>query len=157
MTTDLQPEPSLRVIPAMYNHITEVYTRMVDQAKPEDIEGRELLVYEGHLTKLIMRELRLSMPYYTSITRALRSMGCIEQIRRGGGTSPSRWVLWKEPTFEAWQATDGDKARRGNATTVRDQRVKDLHERVAKLEEIVDQLVKALIALQDIHEGKRAA
>jgi hypothetical protein len=148
--TDPQPG-DLMIVPALFDHAKTVYEKMRETAKQEEVDDTTLLVYEGYLTTLVLKELRLSMPYYTAITRHLVTMGCIEQLRRGGGTTPSRWVLWTPPTIEAWRASEGIRPRRGNATTVLQQRVKDLSERVIKLEEIVDNLVVAL------REGKRAA
>ena len=132
------------VIPALYEHALRVYNAMRNEAVIESIEGsdptRKFLVYDGHLTNLFKR-LRLSVPYYTKIKNMLVSMGCIEQVRRGGGNGTSKWFLWYPPGLEAWKVAEAARPRRGNKQTVHDQQIKDLAARVAKLEMIVEQLL----------------
>jgi len=99
------------------------------------------MIYEGHLTQLF-RKLRLSTPYYTQIKNQLTGMGCIEQIRRGGGSAESRWVLWKEPTLEEWKAATATRARRGNKTSMLERQIRDLTDRMSVLERQVDSLIK---------------
>jgi len=131
------------VIPALYEHAVRVYNAMLKGAKTEDIlNGQaEAMVYEGHLTKLF-RSLHLPVPYYVSIKNQLAGMKCIEQLRRGGGTTPSKWILWGPPDLEAWKVYRPTKARRGNATQMQAGQIKDLHDRVTKLEGIVEYLMR---------------
>lgn len=64
-----------------------------------------MIVWEGFLTRFITEELHLSVPYYSSVTQGLKRMGCIRQLRRGGGSSPSQWELKHEPTEELFNNT----------------------------------------------------
>lgn len=89
---------------ALYGHCESTYTAMIAEAK--SITSAETLlttvVWEGMLVNLITGKLHLSVPYYSSITKALKRMGCIRQIRRGGGTSPSLWEIIKAPSIEGF-------------------------------------------------------
>lgn len=78
----------------LYQHCESAYNKMLESAKRVD----GAVVWEGALTRLITRDLNLSIPYYTSITRTLRAMGCIRQLKRGGGTAGSQWELINDPT-----------------------------------------------------------
>ena len=134
------------IIPALFEHAVKVFELMWKRSKPEQLsasssDGKTVRVYEGHYTKLF-DELLLSVPYYTSIKNQLVGMGCIEQLRRGGGNATSRWILWKPPELEAWKAYTPRKARRGNATQMIQGNVKDLHDRVTRLEELVEFLMR---------------
>src|SRR4051812_21707024 len=106
---------------------------MEEEAKLVD----NALIWSGHLTKLFAR-LRLSVPYYTSVTRELKRMGCIRQLRRGGGNAPSQWLILTEPTEELFRETS---TQTGNMTSQRrtklaimEQRINDLAGRVNKVE-----------------------
>jgi|SRR5262245_43065976 len=132
------------VIPALFEHACRVYEEMRRTAVPwkdaQPVDGVQPYVYEGHLTTLF-RKLALSVPYYTSIKNQLAGMGCIEQLRRGGGSTPSKWVLWHEPELEAWKEFAPTKSRRGNATQMMQGQIKDLSDRVSKLEGQVEYLM----------------
>lgn len=81
--------------PALLLHAQRVFEAML----AESSETSHGTVYEGFLTKLF-ETLNLSVPYYSSVTKALKAMDCIRQLHRGGGKSPSRWLLVQEPTNE---------------------------------------------------------
>jgi hypothetical protein len=85
--------------PALFLHAKAVWDKMAEEASDTD-EG---LVYTGSLVRLVTKQCHLSMPYYSSVTQALRRMGCAEQLRRGGGGAPSQWVLIQPPTTELWE------------------------------------------------------
>jgi hypothetical protein len=137
-------QTDITVVPALYEHAVNVYEHMEAVARPEEVEGAGLqVVYEGHLTGLF-RQLRLSVPYYTSIKNQLIGMGCIEQLRRGGGSAKSKWVLWKAPTLDDWKAFSPVRARRGTKTTVLEQQIRDLARRMGALEERIEYLTARL-------------
>lgn len=95
--------PSEEAPPALFNHACAVYEKMYSQSRREQADGvTTMIVYEGMLTKLMTEELGLPVPYFTRIRGKLLGMGCIRQLRRGGGSSPSQWELIKEPSFEDW-------------------------------------------------------
>lgn len=147
MTVDAEPATKV-----MYDHCVRVYQAMYAEAtkdKPtasahEKMHGGP--VYVGHFTKLFS-ELGLSTPYYTAVKRHLVNMGCIEQLRRGGGSSPSKWILRKEPDEEAFNSFETMKARKTGKSAAQDQQIRDLNERVHNLErdkEAVDKTFQEL-------------
>ena len=113
--------------PAIVDHCMAAYEAMEEEAVTED-EG---LVYEGFLTKLILQKLNLSMPYYTKVTKELKRMGCIHQLRRGGSTTPSRWMLLREPTMTLYEDSPEPPEFVGtDRLSVVEQRVRDNTERL---------------------------
>lgn len=142
MTVEVATEGSssqqLEVIPALFEHATSVYEEMTSKASWDD--ELSALIWEGHLTNLF-RKLRLSVPYYTQIKNQLMAMGCIEQLRRGGGSGMSRWVLWKKPELGLWKTTDPVRSSRGNKIAQQDQQIRALAERVTALESQIGVLI----------------
>ena len=133
--------------PSIFLHIETVYRKMMERASEEALpDGSRGMVYEGHMTKLITVVLRLPMPYYTDITRALKAMECASQIKRGGGTSQSKWALLKMPTLEDYMKYEREqgKQHRTSKTAVLEQQVKDLTERFSAAEETLIELLLAL-------------
>lgn len=90
---------------ALYHHCESVYKALIEQAKTVYVAENDttIIVWEGMLVHLITGKLHLSTPYYTTTTKALKRMGCIKQLKRGGGTAPSQWQLIKAPSLEAFE------------------------------------------------------
>src|SRR5258706_10934436 len=118
---------------ALFTHCEAVYNAMSEKSEVNP-DGR---VYEGFLTKLF-DELELSVPYYSQVLTELKRMGCIEQVKRGGGTAMSIWYLLEPPTEDAFKslpeltrnALGGFKIQRQF-----DSRIKELERRVNNLEQ----------------------
>ena len=121
-------------IPALYTQCLEVYEAMADQAEmtqayPDD--PQELLVYEGFLTRLITQDLHYSNPYYTKVTKRLKGMDSIRQIKRGGSTSPSRWALIQTPTLELFNSVpEMTSNKRASMRENLEQQIRDLNKRL---------------------------
>jgi hypothetical protein len=139
---DETEEEELPPLPALYDHACNVYKTMEAEAdlvvEDDSMHPEEhRLVWEGHLTKLFAR-LHLSVPYYTSVTRELKRMGCVKQLRRGGGNAPSQWLILTAPTEELFREAAGltRTARKKNLTKfeILEQRINDLVKRVGKVE-----------------------
>jgi hypothetical protein len=96
--------------PKTFEHCMVVFESMRKASAPAVIEGKHALVYEGFLTRLFA-ELHLATPYYTKVMRLLKEMECVRQLSRGGGNSPSRWELLKEPDPDAFDAADGTRVK----------------------------------------------
>src|ERR1700755_1130274 len=115
--------------PKLYEHCVTVFAQMRKEATATQVEGSHALVYEGFLTRLF-NKLSLATPYYTSVMQALRKMGCVKKLSRGGGAPPSKWELLQEPTVELLNNAQAkklvDNSWRGQMT----QQVHDLNERV---------------------------
>jgi len=121
--------------PVMYDHCVAVYNRMADEAVIKESEaGVRIAVWEGFLTRLIQNDLNLAVPYYSSVRANLVRMGCMRQLRRGGGSAKSQWEVIKPPTrtlFENAEATGNARLRQKDTQK---QQVNDLSQRVGKLE-----------------------
>ena len=146
----MQPEAAEdRMMPALWTYVAKVYRQMEDEAEVErlagDLQGEEEeatgLVYTGHLTSLF-QGMGIPNPYYTSVTRALKLMGCVIQLRRGGGTARSKWLLVAPPSEESFMDADaGSKTARAHKgkVAILEQRVRDLTKRVVALEDLISQ------------------
>jgi hypothetical protein len=124
-------------MPAKYRHCLDVYDVMESRCEhtPEGV------LFEGSLTNVITQELALGNAYYTQLVSKLKDMGCIEMLRRGGGPSPSVWLLKRRPTVEAYNTADKQDRERGHITKadkeILKQRQVDLERRITKLEDIL--------------------
>jgi hypothetical protein len=98
--------------PRLFEHCSTVYEAMKKVSEPGKIEGRSALVYEGFITQLF-QELRLATPYYTEVLKRLKAMHCVRQIARGGGSSPSRWEIVREPNWDDFASFE-EKRRKTN-------------------------------------------
>jgi hypothetical protein len=145
--------------PALFGHCCRMYKAMLDQALPveqigvakedipDDVELSDkdtIMVYEGFLTDLVTRQCSLSVPYYTSARRRLMAMGCIRQLRRGGGTSPSQWELIYEPTLEAFMKAEEKKVPKQTQESAAQQQLLSLNKRVTELEDMQQDIIEAL-------------
>jgi len=127
------------VPPALFEHVTTIYTAMKSTA--EDSESGVGKVWTGFATHLF-EEHNLSIPYYTQVMRMLQAMDCLRQLRRGGGSAPSKWLLVQEPTMELFdRACAIPGAYRGSKSAQTDQMLRDLSNRVGDLEDKVEALV----------------
>jgi hypothetical protein len=124
-------------ITTLFTHCQNVYHRMESQARPTG----GMLVYEGMLTKLITSELNLSVPYYTSVLKALKRMGCLRQIRRGGGSSPSQWELLREPTRELFLNVQPRKTPKQGKFEQQQGQIDAINARVQVLERALEHVI----------------
>lgn len=127
------------VLPAVYEHACTVYRKMEEDAvltAHDQYEENDsaVLIWSGHLTKLFA-ELHLSVPYYTSVTRELKRMGCIRQKRRGGGNAPSEWYVLMAPSEEAFLADTrvNHVVERKTKMGMLEQQVRDLSKAVGEV------------------------
>ena len=138
MSTEALVRGELTVVPALFEHAQRVYEAM-EAESIELPEYPDMKVYEGHLTNLFKR-LLLSVPYYSKITGSLIGMGCIEQIRRGGGTAESRWLLWQPPELDAWKESATTRPKGGSKIMVLEQRLRDAIKVISNLEGRIERL-----------------
>jgi hypothetical protein len=135
--------------PSIFLHTQKVYELMEQKAETRPVDDQHTeLVYTGYLTKDVMgAPLNLPIPYYTKITRALVGMGCAQQIKRGGGSAPSHWALYRPPTLEAyetWERSELNPAKPTSKSAQLEQSVRDLQGRVDALEEAFQELLQAV-------------
>ena len=156
MTTNAELFVANEAPPALFVHCCKVYELMQQESvlRPMPNGGEDALIWEGSLTQLITRQANLALPFYTSVTRRLKSMGCIHSLRRGGGSSPSVWQLLKEPEYGDYLGC-GDAGGKGvikkHDQVVLVQRVNDLSKRVLELEEQQGRIIRVIrkIGLED--------
>lgn len=125
---------NLDALPVMFEHCVEVYEALNKKAVRDPVTGD--VVWEGFMTKLINDDLGKAMPYYTAILRNLKRMGCIQQARRGGSTTPSQWVLYHAPSRDLWDATPDRKNHNSKGDAMQAQ-ILDLARRVDALERML--------------------
>jgi hypothetical protein len=123
-------------LPTVYEYSVRVYQTMKEEASTESLGPQygdeEGLVWEGFSTKLIER-LNLPTPYYTKVFGELKRMDCLRQLRRGGNTAPSRWLLVQPPTVELFLKMQ--PSRKPDAKTSVQQQINDLNNRMGRIEE----------------------
>lgn len=121
---------------AIYTHCVTVYEAMMEEAE-ELPEGK---VYEGFTTRLF-RRLGLGVPHYSMVMTELKRMQCVHQLKRGGGSAPSIWLLLQPPSEEMFSALP-DTTRHalgGRQVQLRfEQQIRDLTERMNNLERRLD-------------------
>lgn len=123
----------------LYTHSNNLYQVLKEQA--ELVEGK--LVWTGFMTHIVRDKLHLSVPYYTQILNALKGMGCVEQLRRGGSSTPSIWLLLKEPTQEAFDnPTVGASLRKSTRLEQLENQVMQLAGRLDTIETLLRQGVE---------------
>jgi hypothetical protein len=108
----------------------------------EVTENDVVIVWEGMLTSFITGKLNLSVPYYTYIMRALKRMGCVQQLKRGGGTSPSQWRLIKEPVYEDYLEGLPPKTPRPSKDTLQEGINAQVNRRLLRLEKAFDKILE---------------
>jgi len=118
-----------------------VFEAMRKKSTPTEIEGVHALVYEGYLTRLF-GDLGLAIPYYTKIMNMLKAMGCVRQLARGGGQSPSRWELIKDPTWDLYEPLEDTRSKSQTKLGQTSDMTKNLARRVDALEQLVEALVE---------------
>lgn len=133
----------------VFDHCVRVYKEMAEQSRWEKVdEDHEWFVYEGYLTKLF-QSLQLSVPYYTKVMEVLKAMGCLEQIRRGGGNTPSRWRLVLPPEEESFNSFINVKRTGKGRLAKAEQELRSAHKRIGDLENRVGQMEGVVTTLWD--------
>lgn len=126
--------------PKLFEHCITVFEQMKRESSATEIEGSHALVYEGFLTRLFSG-LELATPYYTSVMQMLRKMGCVRQLSRGGGASPSKWELLEEPTLELFEASATKKLHDNTFQNMVLAQLRDISQRVHDLEAFRDAVI----------------
>jgi hypothetical protein len=150
-----------RPVPKQYDWATELYKKMLEEATPVEQVAQPgdpvtpVMVYEGHLTRLFS-ELNIPNPYYTSLMKALKTMGCVEQLRRGGGAAMSQWVLHRAPTEDDFREFRERNAPNTSKFGQLEQQVRDLRrlasaqaEDMEKMQTVIDVLSERITKVED--------
>jgi hypothetical protein len=161
-------ETEAKATPALFTHCQNVYKKMLEVAVPESEDPNwptgadgespnppvEIMVYEGFISHLI-RDLHLSTPNYTYCLRALKQMGCVRQLRRGGSTTPSRWQLISSPTEELFESIVNKGGRNSKPTDrvgMLQEQIQRLNAQHQALREQFDQFIAGYV---EVHKGDK--
>lgn len=132
---------------ALFEHVCTVFNEMHKRSVTQRGDGGiDMTVYEGFTTGLFS-ELGMSIPYYTKVMRRLKAMGCVRQLKRGGGAAPSRWELIKDPDYDDFMVADAevdDKVPAVSRSSVHEQQINDLAARQDKMEATLSAILQAL-------------
>jgi hypothetical protein len=141
-----------RPMKALYDHCVTVFDEMFKEAVPEETAQLEkdgiaatarsdievvpsgYMIWTGHLTQVFAR-LGMATPYYTSVMSALKKMGCVEQVKRGGGNSMSKWRLVRRPEEDFFHAAEKLKLPTQGSQKALEQQVRDMNKRLTELED----------------------
>jgi hypothetical protein len=124
----------------MYRHCRTVYERMLEEAD-KDSNGNN--IYRGFLSILVRDDLHLPIPYYTTIKQTLEQLGCIEQLKRGGGTTYSEWRLFFPPDQHLFeQSRSLIQRRKMSSMAMIEQSITALNNRLVEVERQVAWLLK---------------
>lgn len=126
--TPLVTEEALHPLPALFIHCKTVYEAM-EQDAVEQVDN-PMKLWSGFITKFFAK-LNLSIPYVSKVMTALQEMDCVRQVRRGGGSAPSEWLLVQPPSRELWVLVNAGRP----SQRPQDQMLRDLHQRLTKCEE----------------------
>jgi hypothetical protein len=140
--------PTQETLPAKLTHCINVYSKMRESAEEFHEGSVPIVVWEGYFTGL-MRDLKLAVPYYTMVKNLLVDMGCIKQLRRGGGNATSQWELLRPPTPELW-ATLPDDTTGATRTPANESSFKILQQHVAELTKRLENLERNIEVLVDL-------
>lgn len=137
-------------LPAIYRNCVDAYEMMKAEANPREVKGEgRMLVWEGFFTKLISDRLNLSTPYFTQVRTNLTRMGCIQQLQRGGGASPSQWQLITPPTPELFREKAPKRSQRDQQLEELRGMVFDLDRKYNELERLFHQAIALFNSAQD--------
>lgn len=125
-------------MPAKWTHCVNVYNRMKEEAKPSEVEGTDKVmnVWTGFTTRAFA-ELGVPQPYYGDVLHILKEMGCIQQVRRGGRTSPSQWVVFDtQPSPDEYKKVrpQGPNTRRRAEVEHLEQQARDMRKALGNLD-----------------------
>ena len=138
----VQGRPDDDPTPALFIHCVKTYKAMLSEALTrKDDQGEEIIVWEGMFTALITQKLHLSVPFFSSVRKALIEMGCIRQLRRGGGTAPSVWELITEPTEELFHSKVPKKKIRVTKQEMMQEQINALNNRLLVVEDALQNII----------------
>jgi hypothetical protein len=148
---------------ALYDHCITVFDEMFKEAEPEEVpEGLRLdgeggavkpeatgyMIWTGHTTQLFAR-LGMATPYYTTVMQALKKMGCVEQVKRGGGNSMSKWRLVRRPEEEFFEAAEKLKRPVQGSQKALEQQMRDMNKRLSDVESLLHDLIQNLPPMEN--------
>lgn len=116
----------------------QLYQAMTTESEPHE-DDPDKMVWEGFLTHLL-DDLGIGKTKYGKLVRLLQDMGCIEQLKRGAGSSPSYWLLIGPPTEEGYKYLLKTEEEKPEQKSPIEQRVDNLQAIVMDLADEVKEL-----------------
>lgn len=101
---------------AVARYSRELYDLLAEKAKAENIQGVEIQIYRGSITKL-WNKTGASNAYYSKVMRSLDQLGCIQVVERGSGGRESVVALIRRPA-DGEVSTKLDLTPPGEAATL---------------------------------------
>jgi hypothetical protein len=119
----------------LLTHSINAYEEMLKTARR--VDGK--LIWTGFTTHLIRDELNLPGPYYTQVMNALKRMGCLEQLQRGGSSTQSKWLMLCKPTEKLFNSAPMRVTHQTSRLYMLEQRVNDVNTRLSNIEALLQQ------------------
>jgi hypothetical protein len=116
----------------VYEQCIQIFEAMDRQATL--YPDRRQRIYEGYLTYLF-DEIGLGLSCYSTVMHRLQAMGCVKQKSPGSRNVPSRWIILQKPSEDLFMEHAVPSRKHS--------RVRELEDRVKRLEQLVAQEEKA--------------
>jgi hypothetical protein len=115
-------------------------------------------VYEGFITHLIGEDVGLPNSTYTVVMNTLVNAGCIRQISRGGGQTPSQWELIRPinvTLFNQFYAKRGGKRERVFSQIAQSTvaRITEMQSQLDAMNDMLDSLRSRVKHLEDENQS----
>jgi len=147
--------------PKLLSYCSILYARFLSESITESVEGLEVRVWRGKLTKTATA---VGIPdgVYKRVVDQLITLKCIDQLQQGRrGSNPTTIILLRPPTADVWD--DEIRARdltRSLTPAILSRRLDDLERQLkgvdivkalGELQKQIDELNKSVKKLQDLH------
>lgn len=83
----------------LLKHALLFYSKLASESITAVIDGEDVTLYEGPLTKVFTQDCDLPASYYTPVKSVLEEYECLKVIQRGSRSQPSIVRLLKAPPF----------------------------------------------------------
>ena len=124
---------------SMEQHIERVYAAMEERAIGE--------IYEGSTAQLL-RELCIPASYSHKIMVYLTNGGYVEQVKRGGGMSPSRHRLIEKPNLDDYEHVSRSTGANKTKSSVALAKVSEMATELLKMKDRITQLTIHMNVMQ---------
>lgn len=148
--SDAAAEMGLAELKGFPRHTLALYEALLEDAKVENVDGTEMTVFRGSMTKTY-NKVGCSQTYYSDIWHVLEDHGCITVLQRGARSVDSVIILHQAPSPERLQRrTTKDMTRRHTPHDILEQRVSNIEAMMGglKLDELARNFEHRLTKLE---------
>lgn len=136
-------------VPALLKHSYSAYDLLASLAEPVALdEDNEVLMYTGSVTSTLLNIEGINTGNYSMVMNALKVMGCIDQIVKGGGRTKSTIKLNYPPDLTKFLATRETKKHGRAKDRAVQQQVSDIVERLTRVEAENRKLLRRIEVLE---------